>query len=340
MEEKEKRFYLAYWNGKRGAERGSASYQRRDDGSHIFHNTEEYWEWWYFDASFMNGYHIVITYHYRSFFLTPMIPCSQLFIYKPDGTKIERLQTVSPEEAHANPDYCHVEMGEDWVKDKGDFYELHMKIEGVGAHLIFKNIVPQWKLGTGYNYKDEDSGLISGWVVPMPHADVDGELFIQDETIKVKGTGYHDHNWGNYHSYKTFSGWYWGRIHHDEYALDYGWVLPREKDAPIVSPLMIARKSEIVLSTDMVEVDLRNMKKEEKFGQDYAGELLIRANVLGVTLLLLIRTHRIVESVCLTDVADWELYYYRFIADYNMEIEIDGVKDQVQGELLHELMLL
>ena len=38
--------------------------------------------------------------------------------------------------------------------------------------------------------------------------------------------------------------------------------------------------------------------------------------------------------------AAWDQYYFRFLGDYRMDIEIDGKKDAVQGEMLHEYMVL
>ncbi|MEA3221821.1 MAG: hypothetical protein U9P49_01465 [Thermodesulfobacteriota bacterium] len=339
MKEKEKKNYLAMWDGGRGAERNPTNYSRRDDGNHIY-KSDEYYEWWYFDASFDNSYNMVVTFHYSNVFLRPMIPTVQLMIYKPDGTQTARYALCNKDEIYACPEYCDVKMADSWAKDTGDGYELYMKIKGVGAHLIFKNIVPGWKPGTGFLYKDEEVGLVSGWVVPVPHAEVEGELYIKDETIKVKGTGYHDHNWGNCRSYKTFQGWYWGRIHSEKYSLDYGWVLPRDKEAPVVSPLLLARDGEIVLSTDMMHTRLEDFVKDEKTNEEYAKKLTVTSDVKGVNLLLTINTHRVIESMQLPKVADWDQFYYRFLGDYEMNIEVDGVKDHAKGELLHELMIL
>jgi predicted secreted hydrolase len=340
MDDREKACYLAMWNGERGADRNPLNYQRRDDGSHIFHNTADYYEWWYFDAAFNDGSHIVITFHYRNIFLEPMHPSVQLFIYGSDGGKTGRFQIISPEDACANPDYCDVRMGGNWVKDHGGRYELYMKIKGVGAHLTFQNRVPPWKPGTGFNYKDEKTGMTAGWVVPVPYARVAGKLYLEDRVLDVEGGGYHDHNWGNYRFQQTFSGWYWGRIHGELFAIDYAWVLPRQKDAPILAPLLIAREGEIVLSTNRLTVDLLDFQRDENTGQGYAGRLVLRAEASGVCLEMKIETHRVIDSMLLPQAADWNQFYYRFLGHYAMRLETDGVEHRLHGEMLHELMLL
>jgi len=340
MDDLEKSCYLAMWNGGYGADRNPSNYQRRDDGSHIFHNAGEYYEWWYFDVSFTNGYHAVITFHYRNIFLRPMIPSVQVFVYAPDGSKTSRFDIVAPEKASANPDYCDVRMGDNWVRDHGDRYELYMKIKGVGAHLTFRNRVPSWKPGAGFNFKDETVGMTAGWVVPVPHALVEGELFLKDKTLVVTGSGYHDHNWGNYHCHKTFSGWYWGRVHNDRFTIDYAWVLPRQKDAPVIAPLLIAREGEIILSTNSLTVELHDLQPDKETGQSYADRLVLHTDAAGVSMAMTIQTRRVIESMQLPQVTDWKQFYYRFLADYSIAVNVDGSEHRMQGEMLHELMLL
>jgi predicted secreted hydrolase len=232
-------------------------------------------------------------------------------------------------------------MGDSWLKDLGGGrYELSMIINGVGARLSLKSVVPGWKLGAGFNYKDEEAVKVAGWVVPVPYAEVEGELVLKEGTIPVKGAAYHDHNWGNMRMHEICSSWYWGRIHHGDYCLDYGWVFPRDPEAPIFAPLLIARGNEIVLSTNIMRTELGNMARDTKIGREYAKSLVITTDNLGVKMRLAIDTTRVVETMQLPKAAAWDQYYFRFLGDYRMDIEIDGKKDAVQGEMLHEYMVL
>jgi predicted secreted hydrolase len=337
---KKDEYYLAMFDGKLGADRNPKNYQRRDDGSHIFQNEEEYYEWWYFDASFSNGYNIVITYHYRNIFLKPMIPSIQLFIYKPDGTKIEKYDLIAPEKATANPNYCDVRMGDSWVKDTGEGYELYMKIDGTGCHLNLKNLVPSWKPGSsGMNYLDTDTGKMAGWVVPVPHARVEGELYLDGETLQVEGDGYHDHNWGNFSLYKTTDFWYWGRIHNEQFAVDWAHVVPLDKEMSVLAPLLIAGKEEIILSTNMLQVSLEDFETDEAFGRRYAKKIQMHADAKGVQFKMILRFQRIIEKLQLPQVTDKAHHYYRFLSDYEMEVNVDGKVSKAKGEMLYELMM-
>lgn len=339
MTDNEKQNYLAYFNGRRGSERDPSNYQRRDDASHIYENDEEYYEWWYFDAYFDNGFHIVITYYYRNMFIRPAIPSCHFFLYKPDGTKIEKFSIHDHKDISASPDFCHVKMGDNFVKDMDDHYDLYINIENFGARLKLVNSVPPWKLGTGYNYFDRGTGKAGGWIIPMPSADVTGDLILNGEPVQVRGTAYHDHNWGNFYCYRKFKLWYWGRIHSEKYAIDYASITPLEKDAPQITPLLIAGKDGIILSTDSVEFNSGGFDTEKDFGQQYAKNFSITADTSGVKLLLAIKTVRMIESRQLPKVCDDKHYYYRFLADYSMDIEVDGSKDRANGQLLFEFML-
>lgn len=336
----EEKSYLALFNGKRGAVRNPQNYQRRDDASHIYHNEEGYSEWWYFDASFTNGYHIVITFHYRNMFLKPMIPTYQVMIYKPDGSKLDAYDASDPKDSSAFPEYCDVKMKDSWARDMGDRYEVHIKIKELGGRLTFRNTVPSWKPGDGYTYFDQEKNLVAGWVVPMPGADVEGEIYFEGQTLKVQGKGYHDHNWGNYRVHETFDKWFWGRISNDKYIFCYGWVLPRDAGKPIISPMLLARDNELILSTDMMQVELSDNAVEEHYSQEYPRVQRISCDTSGIKLNIEMKAKRVIEYLKLPKTTDHRQYNYRFLSDYKMQVDVDGKKDTFEGELLHEFVKL
>ena len=341
MDEKEKRCYWASFNGILGAERNPTNYQRRDDANHIY-QSNEYYEWWYNDASFEDGWHMVVVFHSMNAMTDPPKPSMMLTIYNPEGIVTMQDVQFETDKTYTGADWCDVRIGDNWLKDRGDgTYELYVKMNGFGGHLVMKNVVPGWKLGTGFNYKNEETGMVAGWLVPVPHAEITGTLFLDKATREVKGAAYHDHNWGNYRPYKTFSGWYWGRIHGGDYTIDYAWVFPREKGGPIFSPLLIAHKGEIVLSSNSMEAFFDDMMKEEnQLGPEFAKKIILKADQLGVQMNLTIVTKRLLENWQLPKITDWDQFYFRFLADYTLDVVIDGKKDQVKGELLHEFMVL
>jgi hypothetical protein len=340
MQAKDPKSFLAMFDGKLGAERNVSRYRSRDDGSHIFHNEEEYYEWWYLDAAFDNGYRCAMALHYRNGFKKPITPTMNFSIFKPDGTGILRFAEIDPASASAHPDYCDVRMGDSFMKEIGDDYDIFIKIGDTGARLKLKKTVPSWLPGSGLIYHEKDTGLCEGWVVPVPAGDIEGELYLGDETLQVKGNGYHDHNWGNCAMRRVFDYWYWGRIHAGEFCIDYAKVVPVDKSMPEINPFLVIRGNEIVLATNMLKVELEDFRIEPKFNQRYAGRLLLSAEAEGVKADIKIQTHSIVETRELPKTAERNQNYYRFVADYTMSVEVDGKKEEAAGELLHEHIIL
>lgn len=66
------------------------------------------------------------------------------------------------------------------------------------------------------------NGWVSGYVVPVMTGALSGELGVGPRTVRMDGTGYHDHNWGFWDGVS----WRWGHVEHDGLAFVYGRVIP------------------------------------------------------------------------------------------------------------------
>jgi len=333
--------YLALFNGKRGWERNPKSYQSGDDGSHIADSNDQ-WEWWYFDFSFDNGYKAVATLHYHNIFLLPHQPTTQLFVYPPDGPPKAKLWAARPgQENFAAKDRCYVKMGDLLAEDTGDSYHLKMIMKDLGVDLTIRNTLQGWKAGSGLLWKSGQQE--TGWVVPVPRGNVEGILLVDGEPHSVRGMAYHDHNWGNFELEERFWGWYWGRIFDSTYTLIYGWVIPNEGDQPIVSPFLLGKDNQVVLGADQINVTIEDARRDEQFGWDIPMRLRLRCQGEGIEVNGVLTTERIVETLKLPRGLN-SYHYYRLLATYQADITVDGHKgqspDHVSGETLHEFMIL
>jgi hypothetical protein len=331
--------YLTLFQGKRGWDREARTYEPKDDGVHIEDSTDQ-WEWWYFDFSFDNGYKAVATLHYRNMMMLPHIPTMELFVYPPDGPPKAKLWALRPgQEKFADKDRCLVRMANLSIEDTGEAYHLKMDMKDMGIDLTLKNVIRPWKPGTGILWSDSEKGLETGWVVAVPRGWAEGTLKVDGQVMKVQGLGYHDHNWGNAPMEKPFRGWYWGHLFDPTYTLIYGWIIPREGRMPVVSPFMLAKGLEIVVSTDRLSITVEEEKREKRYGFGIPIRLRIRCVGQGVDLDSLLTTERLVEALELPRGGS-AFHYYRFLASYKAAIEVDGVKEEVLGETFHEMMVL
>jgi predicted secreted hydrolase len=178
-------------------------------------------EWWYFDAVFDNDYSVhlgIRVYHIKN---SGMIE-SRINIYRKGKIEVETTKKDFLNSFEITKNYPNikingknvVEFEKEHYKKYGIWrYKIKLKINNNEADLTFEGTTKGWKIET-----DETC-----WTVALPKAKVDGKLTVRGKTLKVKGTGYHDHNWG-YSPATMFKniGWFWGRITGD--ALSITWA--------------------------------------------------------------------------------------------------------------------
>ena len=82
-------------------------------------------------------------------------------------------------------------------------YDVSFDFAGNAAVLHFVGCTEGWK-------GQHPSG--DWWAVILPRATVTGTITIDNTTLNVEGTGYHDHNWDvNERACFNF-GWFWGKF--------------------------------------------------------------------------------------------------------------------------------
>ena len=317
-----------------------ADYQDKDDGLHPY-NTEDYYEWWYLDAQFDSGYSCALAFHYRTLYLKPHIPSIQIHIYGQDGKSHVGMRSVDQNVCSASEDHCNVQLGTNFIRQDGDVYKVSMHTRRLGADLTLKRTLPGWKpLGTGLLYKGQDNG-VQGWIIALPRADVEGTLYIEGESVKVKGNrGYHDHNWGTTYMHDCFSGWYWARLYDSKYTLIYGWVYPANKSDAAISRLYMAKDNNPILEPDQFELIEKEMEHDAKSGKSFAKSLSLVRQEGEVKLRCNIDVKSTVDRYELPSTTNWPQYYWRFLADYNTEIEMNNLFDKISGVTIQECMIL
>ena len=106
-------------------------------------------------------------------------------------------------------------------------YITSFEFPGYAAQLHFVGCTKGWK-------GNEKSG--DWWAVALPRADVTGTLIINNETMNVTGTGYHDHNCDvTPKSFLRF-GWFWGKFTTPNFSATWGVLLPNRFS---IKPLLV-----------------------------------------------------------------------------------------------------
>lgn len=312
-------------------------YTDKDDALH-YYNTPDYFEWWYNDVHFENGYSCVIVYHRACGFLHPRLHLITKEIYTPDGEKIVSSNIFRPQDCSASESKCDVKLGENYFRQEGENYLVFAPGDDMSIDLVFRRVIPGWKPAGGYLYNNHDQ--VQGWVVPVPRAEVQGTVKVRGKEMKVKGLGYHDHNWSNVNMHDSLRNWYWGRFHHPEYTLIYYYLYPARTNEPNISRLFLASGDKVLLQSDDIEFKAYNEQVDVVTGIPVPRNLLISAEGKTASVKLEITTRSIFDSNKLLQSAPWPVHYWRFKADYLCEIRTGGQVEKLDGQTMSEQVLL
>ena len=322
-----------------------------DDGLHM--DRRGMYEWWYFDAHLDNGYTIVVFFHASN--PNPGLEGKtgmEIVLLRPDGVRAQKFIPYKKSEFSAARDKAEVTIGGNRlrVEQRGGelpVYRIDAEEQGLGCHLMYQAEVNGWKPGTGLSHFG-DLGFF-GWVIPFARASVEGTITDGDETFRVKGIGYHDHNWLNFRFATIIEYWMWGRIYSENFTVSYAFIRCNEKvNRHTVKVLMMADGKEVVLSTgefDFLKVDFEyNAKAKYEFPKqvtiDAPGELkatLKMKRILEAQDML--ENFSPVLRFLAKNIMRIQPGYFRLESDFELEVSRDGKSVKESGVTLHEIVL-
>ncbi|MGD0855082.1 MAG: hypothetical protein ABSA18_04685 [Dehalococcoidia bacterium] len=308
-----------------------SNYTDKDDALHPLDGSH-YYEWWYFDGRFTNGYSFVAIWHWRNSALTPHVPSIQIYIYTPDGKCHQGLRTVNPAECKSKSDNCDITMNDSYVRQQGDVYSLSMLTKGVGCELTFEPLVQGWKHDDGLMCNT--ANMIHGWVIPCPRANVKGNLYLDGATIPVAGSGYHDHNWGNSSLADFCNGWYWGRISDSQYTAIFNKIF--SKDNKELRMFYLANNQCTLLDTSDFQFIADENTMHEGLYNPYPNNIDMNVDQEDIKLKYKLKTLNVVEATKLSKDPNIRADYGRFLADYEAKIQIEKSSDEVHGQGIFE----
>jgi Svf1-like C-terminal lipocalin-like domain/CrtC N-terminal lipocalin domain len=312
-------------------------------------------EWWYFDAEFDDGGKAVVVFNTSP--LThpkgPLRPSLLLIMKNPEGKSVRLIPEFKPEELSSAAEGCDVSIGKNHVKGDLDRYELHAEVESYAADLTYTRMAPSWRPGSGVSYSGRDKSKYFGWVVPIPYGTVEGTVVFDGEKRQVKGTCYHDHNWGNVSPGLAIDHWYWGRAHVGDFTIIFVEMVTRHvmgMGSMKLHTFMLARGNEII-TDDGLPLSLATSDfADGPGGRTYPEKLDWEWNGEEGKATLTLRNPEMIESIdMLEGTPKWTRplihlvaspYYYDFIADLELTVDIKGVKASERGRALYELMML
>ncbi|MBN1288793.1 MAG: hypothetical protein JXA49_04055 [Actinobacteria bacterium] len=314
-------------------------------------------EWWYFDFQLDDGSACVVVFYTKPG-MTPKNPLkpSVLMIYRtPEGETRRDTAFFEPEQFSSSKESCDVKVGPNRVSGNLDSYQVHAEVAGITCDLSIERKAPSWRPGSGVRYIDKAQTKFFAWVVPVSYGLVKGKLIVDGNEREVKGTAYHDHNWGNLMVAGMLDHWYWGRGHVGDYTFIFAQMVTNGilgRGAIKLPVFFLAKGSEVIIEDALpfrlepsrfvdgpsdrkhpMRLDLSWVSDEGRVSIDITNpkmieELNIRRDDKEGPLFRRLVT-RIIENT----------HYCDFEADAEVKVNIKGIDETVKGNVIFEQML-
>lgn len=324
--------------------------QPKDDALHIDMKKRGTIEWWYFDARLENGYTVVG--FFRAKHERTGKTGVEITIYKPNREKIQKVINYNRSDFIASQDLADLQIGKNYIKidyssKELPTYEIFLDEGEYGLHLKYTALVHGWMPGNGYIEFGKSNYF--GWCVALPRASVEGTIKVNNETMSVKGIGYHDHNWLNFNFALIIDYWHWGRIYSNTFTAIYAYIKCNKRmDNYPIKVLMLAKNENVILSTGEYDLIQENLSYNDKAGNKYPK--LLKFNIS--------RQHEItldVQEIIDADNLLFELGrltrfiakyilklkpgYFRFNSKFELNISDEGKIFVEKGSTLHEMVI-
>lgn len=185
------------------------------------------YEWWYFDSEGENGVKtsvVLLTKSFTNEVDKESHPTTWLD-YAIPGEEPQRITLYENEGAKFRGDSrkCNVKVKDCYARrnDQTGEYEVHFENDDctVVFDFVITPLCAMWRPGDGYFRFDANPEEYFAWFVAVPSGTTRGTLTVNGKSYDLKGTGYHDHNWGNITPLKVFDHWYWCRAAVEDYTV-------------------------------------------------------------------------------------------------------------------------
>ena len=211
---------------------------------------------------------------------------------------------------------------------------------------------PPWRPGAAISYYNKEMTQYFAWVVPVPYGTFKGTMTKDGQVKPVKGTMYHDHNWGTATLGNSLDHWYWGRAHVGEFTIIYVQMVTARLfgHGGFKLPVFYLSTGDRILTEDGLPLRLETSGEAEgPGGQTYPTRLEWTWRAEEGSVRFVLTNPKLNESFDMTeDMPGWARplihlvanpYYYNFAADIELDVDLGGVKAHRKGGAIFEKMM-
>lgn len=315
------------------------------------------YEWWYFDAHLDDGSVVVIVFYTRSMvgIDSPAEPLVTASLTDPDGTRHSLVDQVKPGDFRASRDRCDVTIGKSRITGDLKTYRILVNMKSFSCDLTLAGKVPAWRPATGYAFYGKEEKRYFAWLPSVPYGNIAGTMEFGGAKRTVRGSGYHDHNWGNVELRKILNDWWWTRARIGDYTVITSEMTTTGRYGFRKLPVFFLARGDTILLEDGRNMTLARsgaflhpvsgkiMENHLLFSYDDPG----RKESVRYTL---DRKRDILVFDMLAALPSWKAafariigvrpWYHRILGDAGLAVDIRGKKESLKSQTVYELMFL
>lgn len=307
-------------------------------------------EWWYFDANLDDGSTFVVTFFTKpaQSAAGPLKPQVGIVYTSPDGQRHEFNETYAASDFKASTEKCDVVMGPNTVVGDLKKYLLHLELPDIAGDVEFTRVAPSFSTTKDKDQKPE----AFGWFPSVPFGTVSATIRFQGQILKLKGTGYHDHNWGVMDMKDICDYWYWGRGSVGDYHMVFSvFYLPKVLSKDPSSILYLAKGNDILIGeSQQLELTYTDITPPVPKADHLPSKLTFTFTDADAKAVFTLSNPKMIEHAdpfadepkikqFLVKLFSKPLYV-RYNADLELDLMLKGKKDHKTGKGLYEIMIL
>lgn len=330
-----------------------------EDGRRTFEPTGTF-EWWYFDGVMDDGTKVVLSVHARSPMHTEHegdYPFVHMNITMPDGRNFFKYYDCVNEKSSFKKGECDIQIGAHHISGNIKEYDIHIDpTDGCGFDLKLVSTSSAWRPETGYfGFGDNDETFFT-WLCVVPRGEMFGTVTYEGVQYPVKGTGYHDHQWGNKSGAFLWNHWIWARQHMKDYSILLFDMVAQKQYGYERFPLMLIQDTKgniLFYNADKDNLEYETIKDylQENTDKHCPAEMSYRVKNGGKTVEYRLGEREEIEVDDLYrhgadslreayDKMDLHPTYVRYLGHASMKMN-DGIGTVTQeGELVYEMSYL
>jgi predicted secreted hydrolase len=298
-------------------------------------------EWWYFDAHLDDGSTVTVEFHTKPPYVSPKAPLTPFVLFTltdRDGTRTDRTYLGEVAEFAASGNDCDVTIGRNTFRRNAEGYVIHLEIDDLVADFTLRPDVPRWRPETGHAFFGEQEERYIAWLPVCTRGATDAVITIGNHTERLRGVGYHDHNWGNVAPRAVLDHWYWGRARVGDYTVvTLNFVSHQKYDKARLPAVMVAKDGEIIASAvgaDCIEFNGTDIVEHVETGVPVATRLEYRFRAGDDEFQVTFERRRDVFTLDFGSAGA----YLRFQGDVSIVHTHDGQLSRGSGQTLWELL--